>query len=299
VVPAISESAARGPGVSEEVAKSVAAPPPIDYEQMAKRLEVLGGGYQSASPFPHFVIDDFLTSPWPDRIIEEFPEPTGMEIQFRNEFEVKSASSDWDRMGAATRAVIAELNSGPFIALIEQVTGISGLIPDPHLWGGGLHQIRRGGRLGIHADFNRHERLRLDRRLNLIIYLNREWQDDWGGELELWDRNMTHRIKSVCPSFNRCVLFATNDFSFHGHPDPLSCPEGVTRKSLALYYYSNGRPADDISSSHSTLFQQRPGTSDAKQRRTARVMVHSVIPPIALQAARAVRARWREGRESR
>jgi hypothetical protein len=162
-------------------------------------------------------------------------------------------------MGPFTRHLVAQFNAATVIGFLERLTGIDGLVPDPHLVGGGLHQIERGGRLEVHADFNRHEHLRLDRRLNMILYLNREWREEWGGHLELWDRTMRRCVRKVLPVANRCVVFATSDHSFHGHPDPLTCPPGVTRKSLALYYYSNGRPVDEITDAHNTLFQYRRG----------------------------------------
>ena len=122
------------------------------------------------------------------------------------------------------------------------MTGIQSLIPDPSFQGGGLHQIVPGGKLGIHADFNKHSRFGLDRRLNLLLYLNKNWREEYGGHLELWDRDMTHCEAKVAPIFNRVMVFGTTDFTYHGHPDPLRCPEGMTRKSLALYYFSDGRP---------------------------------------------------------
>ena len=145
--------------------------------------------------------------------------------------------------------------------LLQELTGIEeAIIPDPHFEGGGLHQITPGGYLKVHVDFNRHSRLNLDRRINLLIYLNKDWQEEYGGNLELWDRNVSTCHRKILPIFNRCVIFNTNDFSYHGHPDPLTCPEGRTRKSLALYYYSNGRPASDLSGrAHSTVFRARPG----------------------------------------
>jgi Rps23 Pro-64 3,4-dihydroxylase Tpa1-like proline 4-hydroxylase len=148
-----------------------------------------------------------------------------------------------------------------FIDFLETLTGITGLLPDPHLWGGGLHQIQRGGFLKVHADFNRHERLDLDRRLNLLVYLNKDWKEEYGGQLELWSRDMKRCEERVLPVFNRCVVFSTTDTSYHGHPDELTCPEGWTRKSMALYYYTTGRSAEETSQSHSTLYQERPGES--------------------------------------
>ena len=171
------------------------------------------------------------------------------------------------QFGSATRALLYQLNSSVFIDFLETLTGIRGLIPDPHFWGGGVHQIVRGGFLKVHTDFNRHPRLKLDRRLNLLLYLNPEWQEEWGGHLELWDRGMAKCGKRILPIFGRCVVFSTTDFSNHGHPDPLNCPEGMTRKSLALYYYSNGRPSSETAGKHySTSFRRRPGEKPFSQQ---------------------------------
>jgi hypothetical protein len=140
------------------------------------------------------------------------------------------------------------------------MTGATGLVSDPFLEGGGLHQIARGGRLAVHADFSVHPRLGLDRRLNLLLYLNRDWDEDWGGELELWSGDMSRCAKKVAPAFNRLVVFKTTDRSFHGHPDPLDCPAGVARRSIALYYYSNGRPRSERSRRHDSVhWRARPG----------------------------------------
>ena len=165
-------------------------------------------------------------------------------------------------MGDQTRLLLYQLNGSVFLQFLEQLTGIDGLIPDPYFGGGGLHQIERGGYLKVHADFNWHPKLRLDRRLNLLLYLNKDWKEAYGGHLELWSRNMTRCVQRILPIFNRCVIFSTTDTSYHGHPDPLRCPPSITRKSLALYYYTNGRPEQEQSAPHDTLFQERPGEQD-------------------------------------
>jgi hypothetical protein len=134
--------------------------------------------------------------------------------------------------------------------------------------------------LKVHADFNRHTRLQLDRRLNLLCYLNRDWREEYGGHLELWDREMKACVKRILPVFNRCVVFSTTDFSYHGHPDPLNCPKGWSRKSLALYYYTNGRPLDERSGQHSTLFQLRPGETVEHRRYGRKDLVRDCVPPI-------------------
>lgn len=218
--------------------------------------------YITAKPFPHIVIDNFLPEVILEEIIQEFPKPESIDWQaFKVAEERKLASKSELQMGEKTRFLLYQLNSGIFLDFLEKLTGIDGLIPDPYFVGGGLHQIQREGYLKVHVDFNRHQKLRLDRRLNLLLYLNQDWQEEYGGHLQLWDHTMTQCEQSILPIFNRCVIFSTTDFSYHGHPEPLNTPEGLTRKSLALYYYSNGRPAEEVvnDGEHSTLFQARPG----------------------------------------
>lgn len=215
--------------------------------------------YCIAAPFPHVVIDDLFPEEVLKVIINEFPKPGEIHWnEFANREEKKLASTAEAQMSEATRVFLYQLNSSTFITFLETLTGIDGLIPDPHFWGGGLHQITRGGYLKIHADFNRHEKLRLDRRLNLLLYLNQDWKEEYGGHLELWNRDMSRCEKRVLPVFNRCVIFNITDYAYHGHPEPLACPASQTRKSLALYYYSNGRPQEEASDDHGTLFKKRP-----------------------------------------
>jgi hypothetical protein len=143
--------------------------------------------------------------------------------------------------------------------------------------------------LKIHTDFNWYPRLKLDRRLNLLLYLNRNWEENYGGHLELWSPNMARCERKILPIANRCVIFSTTNSSYHGHPDALTCPEGWTRKSLALYYYSNGRPQDE--KTYSTVFKARPGdTFIAESRSIAR----RLVPPLFLDVLRKLRGSWNE-----
>ena len=148
------------------------------------------------------------------------------------------------------------MNSAPVLRFLQELTGIVGLIPDPWYGGAGPHQIEPGGFLKVHVDFNLHPLLELDRRLNLLVYLNKDWREEYGGHLELWNRDVSRCEKKVLPVFNRTVVFSTTDFSFHGHPEPLACPEGRTRKSVSFYYYSNGRPEEERSAPHDTIFRK-------------------------------------------
>ena len=245
-------------------------------------------------------MDEFLPEHVLDEVLAEFPSPKGAEwFAFDSPTERKLATKDDSTMGPATRHLLAQLNSAAFIDFLERLTGIEGLVPDPHFIGGGLHQIEPGGHLKVHADFNRHPHTQLERRLNVLIYLNRDWKDEYGGAFELWDEDMTAAETKVMPYFNRCVVFSTTSTSFHGHPEPLNCPEGTTRKSVALYYYSKDRPAEQRSEAHNTLFKARPGEelpdggAPARPALAERVLsaVKLVTPPIVVEAWRRWRAR--------
>lgn len=216
--------------------------------------------YDLARPFPHAVIDELFPDEVLDAVAAEFPPPDERWRHFDDADQRKFGAGHAElALGPATRNVLAELNSATFVDFVQHLTGIAEpLIPDPHLRGGGLHQVLPGGYLEVHADFNRHPLYGLDRRVNVLVYLNRDWDASWGGQLELWDRAMTHAEQRVDPAFNRTVVFSLGDTTYHGHPQPLRCPVGRARRSLALYYYSNGRPAAERSDPHSTLFQRRP-----------------------------------------
>ena len=238
--------------------------------------------YVKAVPFPHIVLDDFFDPELVDLVLSEFPQPGAIRWQqFDNEHEIKLASAAESSFGPVTRLFLYHLNSITFLEFLSAITGIPHLISDPSFDGGGLHQIVRGGKLGIHADFNRHGTYDLDRRLNLLLYLNKDWREEYGGHLQLWNRGMTRCETKVLPIFNRVMLFGTTDFTYHGHPDPLQCPEGMTRKSLALYYFSNGRPAEEVSGSHSTVFRAR---HESEFKRTTaqrlRAIARDLLPPI-------------------
>jgi hypothetical protein len=230
------------------------------FEKLRADAEALHPKYISADPFAHIVIDDFLPPDLLEPVLGEFPGPDAIDWKrFKDGTGRKLATRDEAQLGPHSLALIHHLNSSRFLRVLEALTGIEGLIPDPHLEGGGLHQIERGGYLKVHADFNRHEKLGLDRRLNLLLYLNKDWKEEYGGHLELWTPEMDRCAHKVLPVFNRCVVFSTTDYSYHGHPEPLTCPDGRSRKSIALYYYTNGRPEAEVSRSHSTLYQRRPG----------------------------------------
>jgi 2OG-Fe(II) oxygenase superfamily len=216
--------------------------------------------YASAAPFPHAVFDGLFPEPVARRLLAEFPPPDRFvreEDPDEPRRRGKLASRDETLFGGFTRHLLYHLNSSIFLSFLEELTGIGCLLPDPYV-AGSMRHFEPGGRLGVHADYNIHPRLGLDRRLNMILYLNRDWRSEWGGQLELWDAAVTHCVRRIEPAFNRCVIFNSTDFTFHGFPDPLRCPPTETRKSLQLYYFTNGRPAEEVAPGHNTIFRWRP-----------------------------------------
>lgn len=218
-----------------------------------------GEAYRSADPFPHIVIDDLFNADALRDVVAEVPSPLETQGLFSAELprlqENKFAFRDVAKLGPNSLRLINYLGCKPFLDYLTAVTGIEGLIPDPYLQGAGFHQILRGGKLSVHADFNIHKQTQLYRRINVLIYLNESWDTAWGGDLELWTTDMARCARTVAPVFNRMVVFSTTPNSYHGHPDPLDCPPNVVRRSLALYYYTLERLQSDP---HATLWQPRP-----------------------------------------
>lgn len=215
--------------------------------------------YASAKPYPHAVIDGFIPQDWIlHKVLEEFPSPKKNNWHPDSPAQLAKASYTTDYLyGPHTRHLMNEFNSATFIKFLQQLTGIQGLIPDPHYLGAGLHQINSGGFLKIHTDFSWYPELKLRRRLNMLLYLNEGWREEWGGAIELWDKKMKGCVKKALPLFNRCVIFNTTQTSYHGHPDPLMCPKDVSRKSIALYYYT-ADASEPTFKKHGTLFFGRP-----------------------------------------
>jgi len=245
-----------------------AALPPGRLLRIAERYRA---AYASAEPFPHLFIDDLFPKSVLQELHLELPETSADErgcatsvcfvqkgVQYR-----KSAIDDEAQMGLATRAVFAFFKSSAWVKFLEKLSGITGIIPDPHYRGSGVHFTGPGGQLQVHADFNRYEALGLRRRVNTFLFLNHNWHQSYGGHLELWNRNMTACRQRILPSLGRFVVFSSTDFSYHGHPVPLAAPQGRMRRSLALYYFTAGCPKQDClgdcDDSHSTLWQTPKG----------------------------------------
>lgn len=201
----------------------------LSYERLETLAGSLGPSYEEAEPFPHAVIDGFFPDAVAARIIDEFPpldqgqwQGSGVQNPQRR---LKYMSHTEEAFSPFIRRTLYELNARPFLRFVESVTGIAPLLPDPDI-GHTLRHFERGGCLGVHTDFNWHKGIGLHRRVNLIVYLNQDWRDEYGGHLELWDDAMTRCVKRIAPMANRALLFATDDHTPHGFPEPLACPPG-------------------------------------------------------------------------
>ena len=235
--------------------------------------------YRGKQPYPYGGFDDFLPAEVLDHVLEELQTLPEAETTFNRPQEKLKTSYVPERLPTYTRNLFYVLNSRPFVQFLENMTGIKGLIPDPYFAGGGVHVVGNGGHLDIHADFNHNAILNLERRLNVLIYLNKDWEKDFGGSFEIWNHEMTEMVESFVPLFNRMVCFNTGSTTWHGNPTPVNHPEGKPRMSLALYYYT--ATWDGTKRSHTTLFKPRPGSIDKADRETRRnELLQDMVPPI-------------------
>ena len=229
----------------------------FDFDKWNPQLPELSSRYVSAAPFPHIVIDNFLDETLLNGILNEFLNFKAHEwINYAHINEKKRGFNKFSEFPPGIKAFISTLNTGAFCKFLSSLTGIENLLPDDMLEGGGLHESRRGGFLNIHADFVSHpHRSTWRRRVNLLVYLNKNWNEEWGGHLEFWSRDMKRCVQKIAPHFNRCVVFSTDAASFHGHPEPLNCPAEVARRSIALYYFTEEGRELRV---RSTTYQPRP-----------------------------------------
>jgi hypothetical protein len=206
--------------------------------------------YQSAQPFPNGVFDGLFDDEMLRAAERSFPGPFEQHWspnagpfwhRYDNPREGKLEVRHKMVLPPDVQAVIDIMNGEQFVASLRLLTGISDLFDDKGLGGGGMHMIEPGGRLHVHIDFNKTGPDTF-RRLNCLLFLNEGWQESWRGDLQLWDRGGLR--KRIYPTFNRLAMFSTSDSSWHGHPEPLACPQGRFRKSIATYYYSHQPPPD-------------------------------------------------------
>lgn len=256
-----------------------------------KSIEKLGNEnctqYQKKKPFQHFYYDGLFNESFLDKVLEEFEKNDSFDDSFNdNNQKLKRTLSDYSRLHENSKALINYLQSIEFLKFLQELTGIKEmLIPDPYMMGGGYHETQNKGFLKLHVDFSKHYKTNLDRRVNVILFLNKNWQPNYGGNLVLSSDDTKVEIE---PIFNRLAIFNTTPNSIHGQPDPVTCPESMSRKSIALYYYSNGRPENEKSSlalNHSTQFvgrnfKEKCYARMALMRYLVKYYLWSCMPPI-------------------
>lgn len=261
----------------------------------SKRAKGLGASlaadYQSKTPYHYTSVDNFLPEEVIARVREEALQMGDKPAENLSANENLKTSFNPDRMPKYSKAVFHALNSRPFVQFLEQMSGIKGLIPDPYYGGGGIHRTNTTGYLDIHADFNHHQIMNLERRLNVLIYLNPDWKEEYGGSFEIWTDDMSEKVDSFVPIMNRMCCFSTGANTMHGNPEPVNHPDGEPRLSIALYYYTatweEGRVAQ------STVFKQRPGSSDARSHEATLRVVREFVPPIVYRKTRNLLGRLR------
>ena len=227
---------------------------PIDREALRDRV-------RQSSPVPNFCIDNFLDPAFAESVLAAYPSyeeatKVGRSFHAVNE-KGKVQVTDSSQFAEPIAELNRELASPEFLGLLSYVFGMPNLLPDEKLSGGGIHQTGPRGHLDVHVDFNFIPDRQLHRRLNILVYFNEDWKPEYGGNIELWDADVKTCVHSFSPIFNRCVVFETNDISFHG-VTAVKCPEGVSRKSFAAYYYTKEAPAHWTGQAHSTIFKARP-----------------------------------------
>ncbi|MBG15854.1 MAG: hypothetical protein CL853_05830 [Crocinitomicaceae bacterium] len=242
----------------------------IDIEYLNAQLPELKKEFNSKTPFRYIEFENFFKYEVAEEIYINYPKVENKNWDGTTYIDQKNKFTKTKfKENSIFETVFNELNSNEFLNWLEQLTNIEvPLISDEELFGGGLHQSINGAFLNVHVDYNIHPKTKFHRRLNVIVYMNKDWKEEYEGALELWDTttNKNKRIENIFPTFNKCVIFETNEISFHGHPKKLNTPKDINRKSLATYYYSKTRPETDIASEHNTIYVNTQGIKGGIKR---------------------------------
>ena len=241
--------------------------------------EERAAAYASAAPCPHAVLDNLVDGAALGRVVAEMPALSERGwTTWDTTHEWKHVFDQPEQFGPTARQLYQELNSSEFVQFLERLTGIGGLIPDPHLHAAGYFNVERGGFLNVHLDFTRNPLLDLDRRVNVLVYLNSDWQPEWGGQLELWD-SLEHGPATVInPTMGRMVVFSTPGAA-HGHPQPVRAPDGRSRLCFSAYYFTSPNAAV-ARPHHGVVFNDLVGGSRAGR------LARRLAPPIVVDGAR-------------
>jgi Rps23 Pro-64 3,4-dihydroxylase Tpa1-like proline 4-hydroxylase len=276
----------------------------FDREEFARRGAELAPVYRQGKPYPHLVIRDLIPASLLEAARDEFERPdTGEDADdpelttvTRNVQQIKNEISDIDRMGPYARHLLGQLNSAVFVDFLETLTGISGLISDPHYHLAGLHETPHGGHGSIHTDFAYYSRLDLYHRMNVLIYLNSEWPDSYGGQLELWDAKHQKAETVIAPTFGTVVIFETGPKTYHGLPNTVGGPPGTVRRSLAAYFYTANAPRSARRGLRGAV--RRPGDGWRVAIPTLTEITHAGLPRSAKQLVHRTKSKIEQRRSS-
>jgi Rps23 Pro-64 3,4-dihydroxylase Tpa1-like proline 4-hydroxylase len=228
-------------------------------------LEQLRKEFEQAQPYKHIAIDNFLEEGFAEEIYQKFPPLDILSKHYHGLNEQKSEGSNFENFDPVFIKLREVVSSKEFIEKVEFITGLKGLFTTQDALGSGVHQGKNGSYLDIHIDFNIHHVQKIHRRLNLLIFINKNWKEEYGGKVELWNHNVTELGKAYLPILNRCVIFETNEISYHGY-STITVPEGETRKSFYTYYYT--QIGDYKGQYHDTIFKARPYEGTVKKLKT-------------------------------
>ena len=249
--------------------------------------------FDTSAPFPHLVIDGLFDPQMLERVAADYDAVRSEDwIKYETANEVKFGTRPNVRLGPGSQGYFDTIHRAKFTQFLSGITGIQALVTDPMLRGGGLHEIPVGGKFKVHVDFTRHVDTKLDNRLVFITYLNKGWQPEWGGALELWTRAAC--VREVVPVFGRSIVFMHTADSLHGHPDPVNTPDGRTRRSVAAYFYTNGRPDPTPAERITTRFLDPEVTTVPLRERAAKAARY-LLPPMVLDGLRLAKPLLRRG----
>ena len=228
----------------------------INFSLLNNQIEKLVTDFNKKRPFHYVVIDNFLDETYAKNLLKDFKD-TSEWSHYCHYNEKKLALIDRKKYSETTLEVFEALKSTAFINFLQNLTKINNLLTDElEEEGANLTEVREGGFLNIHSDFQSHStKKKWNRELNLLLYLNQDWKSEYNGDLEFWDENMMECKVTTVPIFNRCVIFKTEEKTFHGHPNPLTCPKDMSRKSLILYYFTERDKNIEV---HPTDYRARP-----------------------------------------
>jgi hypothetical protein len=259
--------------------------------RLPAQLDELRNLYQNAAPFPYVIIDDLFSPHLLDPVLEEISglgEQQWMLVEAKSRERIRRMRSGVE-LGPAGSQLVGLLHSASFLYLLSEITGVWRLLPDPYLQGAGYAAMQRGDFFNVHSDRNVAYETGLTRRLAMIVFLNREWDPKYNGQLQLWNSDATRCDASIEPAYNRTVIFEVADPNYHGVPAPIACPVGRSRQSFIVYYHTVGIDGKSVANPRSSMFAPNFYREDPKLRSFAR----EVTPPVLLKAARKLVRFWK------